>query len=67
MTEDGCKFQYVHNQLFITLIADSYHLMIVGSLLQSLSLFTLSFAKPGQFYMVSVPAGFIAGLPICSD
>jgi len=27
--------------------------MVVGSLLQSLSLFVLSFAKPGQFYLVS--------------
>jgi hypothetical protein len=64
MTEDGCKFRYIHSQLFITLIDDSYYLMIMGSFLQSLSLFALSFAKPGQFYMVSVPAGFIGGLPI---
>jgi hypothetical protein len=64
MTEGGCKFRYVHNRLFMMLIDDSYHVMMVGSSLQSLSLFTLSFAKPGQFYMVSSPADLIDGLPI---
>ncbi|KAG2064674.1 hypothetical protein BDR04DRAFT_1178472 [Suillus decipiens] len=49
-------------RLFITLIADRYHLMIVGSLLQSLSLFALSFAKPGQFYMIIVLQGVLSGI-----
>lgn len=39
-----------------------YHLMIVGSLLQSLSLFTLSFAKPGQFYMIFMVQGVLSGI-----
>jgi hypothetical protein len=64
MTEGGCKFSSAHSRLFIRLIADSHHLMIVGSSLQSLSLFALSFAKPGQFYMVSSPADLIDVLPI---
>ncbi|KAG1820082.1 major facilitator superfamily domain-containing protein [Suillus variegatus] len=41
-----------------------YHLMIVGSLLQSLSLFALSFAKPGQFYMIFVLQGVLSGLGV---
>ncbi|KAG2039270.1 MFS general substrate transporter [Suillus americanus] len=36
--------------------------MIVGSLLQSLSLFTLSFAKPGQFYMIFMVQGVLSGI-----
>jgi hypothetical protein len=43
------------------LIADSYPLMIVGSLLQSLSLFALSLAKPNQFYLVSSPDDIVDG------
>ncbi|KAG1843892.1 major facilitator superfamily domain-containing protein [Suillus subluteus] len=38
-----------------------YRLMIVGSLLQSLSLFALSFTKPGQFYLAFIFQGVIAG------
>ncbi|KAG1768740.1 major facilitator superfamily domain-containing protein [Suillus placidus] len=38
-----------------------YHLMIVGSSLQSLSLFALSFAKPGQFYTILVFQGVLSG------
>ncbi|KAG2152565.1 MFS general substrate transporter [Suillus bovinus] len=38
-----------------------YHLIIAGSALQSLSLFALSFAKPGQLYM-GVLSGFAMGL-----
>ncbi|KAG2152567.1 MFS general substrate transporter [Suillus bovinus] len=38
-----------------------YRLMIVGSLLQSLSLFALSFAKPGQFYLAFMVQGVLAG------
>ncbi|OAX32778.1 MFS general substrate transporter [Rhizopogon vinicolor AM-OR11-026] len=41
-----------------------YHLMIVGSSLQSLSLFTLSLAKPGQFYSVLMIQGVLAGIGI---
>jgi MFS family permease len=42
--------------------------MIVGSLLQSISLFALSFTKPGQFYLVSSPTNLVIdGLPICCD
>jgi hypothetical protein len=62
-TEGGCKLPHVRSSS-LGLISDSYQLMILGSLLQSLSLFALSFAKPGQFYMVSVPTGFIGGLLI---
>ncbi|KIK35978.1 hypothetical protein CY34DRAFT_95236 [Suillus luteus UH-Slu-Lm8-n1] len=43
------------------LIDDSHHTMIVGSSLQSLSLFALSFAKPGQFYMIFVLQGVVSG------
>ncbi|KAG1840764.1 major facilitator superfamily domain-containing protein [Suillus tomentosus] len=38
-----------------------YRLMIVGSLLQSLSLFALSFTKPGQFYLAFMVQGVISG------
>ncbi|KAG1820091.1 MFS general substrate transporter [Suillus variegatus] len=38
-----------------------YRLMIVGSLLQSLSLFALSFTKPGQFYLALMVQGVISG------
>ncbi|KAG2118686.1 MFS general substrate transporter [Suillus discolor] len=38
-----------------------YRLMIVGSLLQSLSLFALSFTKPGQFYLAFMVQGVVAG------
>ncbi|KAG2129528.1 MFS general substrate transporter [Suillus cothurnatus] len=38
-----------------------YRLMIVGSLLQSLSLFVLSFAKPGQLYLAFMFQGVLAG------
>ncbi|KAG1807043.1 major facilitator superfamily domain-containing protein [Suillus subaureus] len=41
-----------------------YHLVIVGSLLQSLSLFALSFAKPGQFYMIFMVQGVLSGIGI---
>ncbi|KAG2140788.1 major facilitator superfamily domain-containing protein [Suillus cothurnatus] len=45
-----------------------YRLMIVGSLLQSLSLFALSFAKPGQLYLVSSTTNLIVdGLLIRGD
>jgi MFS family permease len=56
---------YIYNRLSISeLITDSYRLMIVGSLLQSISLFALSFAKPGQFYLVSSLTNFVVnGLP----
>jgi len=43
----------------LALITSSYHLMLVGSLLQSVSLFTLSLAKPGQFYLVNSTGSFI--------
>ncbi|KAG1737824.1 major facilitator superfamily domain-containing protein [Suillus paluster] len=39
-----------------------YRLMMVGSSLQSLSLFTLSLAKPGQFYLVFMVQGVLAGI-----
>ncbi|KAG2133316.1 major facilitator superfamily domain-containing protein [Suillus clintonianus] len=39
-----------------------YQLMIVGSSLQSLSLFMLSFAKPGQFYFVFMIQGVLSGI-----
>ncbi|KAG2039268.1 major facilitator superfamily domain-containing protein [Suillus americanus] len=39
-----------------------YHLVIMGSLLQSLSLFVLSFAKPGQFYMIFMVQGILSGI-----
>jgi MFS family permease len=38
-----------------------YRLMIVGSLLQSLSLFALSFAQPGQLYLAFMFQGVLAG------
>ncbi|KAG2039274.1 MFS general substrate transporter [Suillus americanus] len=38
-----------------------YRLMIAGSLLQSLSLFALSFAKPGQFHSAFIFQGVLAG------
>jgi hypothetical protein len=38
------------------LIVSSYHLLIGGSLLQSLTLFMLSLTKPGQYYQVRHPA-----------
>ncbi|KAG2139240.1 major facilitator superfamily domain-containing protein [Suillus clintonianus] len=38
-----------------------YRLVIVGSLLQSLSLFALSFTKPGQFYFAFIFQGVLAG------
>ncbi|KAG0698062.1 MFS general substrate transporter [Suillus ampliporus] len=39
-----------------------YQLMIVGSLLQSLSLFVLSLAKPGQFYLIFMVQGVLSGI-----
>ncbi|KAG1837280.1 major facilitator superfamily domain-containing protein [Suillus subalutaceus] len=39
-----------------------YRLMIVGSLLQSVSLFALSFAKPGQFYLIFMVQGVLSGI-----
>ncbi|KAG2746604.1 MFS general substrate transporter [Suillus brevipes Sb2] len=39
-----------------------YHLMIVGSVLQSLSLFVLSLAKPGQFYLIFMVQGVLSGI-----
>ncbi|KAG2743826.1 MFS general substrate transporter [Suillus brevipes Sb2] len=39
-----------------------YRLMIVGSLLQSISLFALSFTKPGQFYLAFIVQGVLAGI-----
>ncbi|KAG1733990.1 major facilitator superfamily domain-containing protein [Suillus lakei] len=39
-----------------------YQLMIVGSALQSLSLFTLSLAKPGQFYLIFMVQGVLSGI-----
>ncbi|KAG2359035.1 major facilitator superfamily domain-containing protein [Suillus spraguei] len=39
-----------------------YKLMIVGSVIQSLSLFTLSFAKPGQFYLIFMVQGVLSGI-----
>ncbi|OAX34607.1 MFS general substrate transporter [Rhizopogon vinicolor AM-OR11-026] len=41
-----------------------YTLMIVGSSLQSLSLFILSLAKPDQFYLVFMIQGVLAGIGI---
>ncbi|OAX33038.1 MFS general substrate transporter [Rhizopogon vinicolor AM-OR11-026] len=41
-----------------------YHLMVVGALLQSLSLFMLSLAKPGQFYLVFIVQGVLAGIGV---
>ncbi|KAG1733991.1 hypothetical protein EDB19DRAFT_1181458 [Suillus lakei] len=43
-----------------------HHLMIVGSSLQSLSLFALSLAKPGQFYMSTPTASYSAVARKCS-
>ncbi|KAG1733995.1 major facilitator superfamily domain-containing protein [Suillus lakei] len=39
-----------------------YQLMIVGTALQSLSLFTLSLAKPGQFYLIFMVQGVLSGI-----
>ncbi|KAF9235614.1 hypothetical protein BU15DRAFT_64709 [Melanogaster broomeanus] len=39
-----------------------YHLVIGGSLLQSFSLFVLSFAKPGQFYQIFLSQGIGSGI-----
>ncbi|KAG1807027.1 major facilitator superfamily domain-containing protein [Suillus subaureus] len=39
-----------------------YRLIIVGSLVQSLSLFALSFAKPGQFYLIFMVQGVLSGI-----
>ncbi|KAG1753561.1 MFS general substrate transporter [Suillus paluster] len=41
-----------------------YRLMILGSSLQSLSLITLSFAKPGQFYLILVVQGALSGIGV---
>ncbi|KAG2152570.1 major facilitator superfamily domain-containing protein [Suillus bovinus] len=52
----------MHRRLSISRkITNSYRLMIVGSLLQSLSLFALSFAKPGQFYLAFMVQGVLSG------
>lgn len=53
--------------MFLELNTYSYQLMIVGSALQSLSLFALSLATPDQFYLVSSPGDFVHGLPIYGD
>jgi MFS family permease len=60
---------YLYSRLLISAqITDSYQLTIVGSLLQSLSLFALSFTKPGQFYLVSNPTDLLVdGLLIRRD
>ncbi|KAG0698068.1 mycorrhiza-upregulated monocarboxylate permease [Suillus ampliporus] len=39
-----------------------YQLMIAGSLIQSLSLFMLSFAQPGQFYFIFIAQGVLSGI-----
>ncbi|KAG1731650.1 major facilitator superfamily domain-containing protein [Suillus paluster] len=39
-----------------------YQLMVVGSSLQALSLFMLSFAKPGQFYLIFMVQGVLSGI-----
>ncbi|KAG1878464.1 MFS general substrate transporter [Suillus tomentosus] len=39
-----------------------YQLMIVGSALQSISLFALSLAKPGQFYLIFIVQGILSGI-----
>ncbi|KAG1840778.1 major facilitator superfamily domain-containing protein [Suillus tomentosus] len=39
-----------------------YHLMITGSLLQSLSLFLLSFSKPNQYYQIFFSQGLGLGI-----
>ncbi|OAX33371.1 MFS general substrate transporter [Rhizopogon vinicolor AM-OR11-026] len=39
-----------------------YHLMVVGSLIQSLSLFMLSLVKPGQFYLILLVQGVLPGI-----
>ena len=44
--------QHILTASWLALIANSYQLMIAGSLIQSVSLFTLSLVKPGQFYLV---------------
>ncbi|KAG1837271.1 MFS general substrate transporter [Suillus subalutaceus] len=41
-----------------------YHMVIAGSSLQSLPLFALSFAKPGQFYMIFMVQGILSGIGI---
>ncbi|KAG1843901.1 major facilitator superfamily domain-containing protein [Suillus subluteus] len=41
-----------------------YYMVIAGSSLQSLSLFVLSFAKPGQFYMIFMVQGILSGIGI---
>ncbi|KAG2130760.1 major facilitator superfamily domain-containing protein [Suillus clintonianus] len=41
-----------------------YHLVITGSLLQSLSLFTLSFAKPDQYYQILLTQGLGSGIAL---
>ncbi|KAG0698063.1 major facilitator superfamily domain-containing protein [Suillus ampliporus] len=39
-----------------------YQLMIAGSLIQSVSLFMLSFAQPGQFYFIFIAQGVLSGI-----
>ncbi|KAG1768546.1 major facilitator superfamily domain-containing protein [Suillus occidentalis] len=41
-----------------------YHLVITGSLLQSVSLFMLSFAKPDQYYQVFLTQGLGSGIAL---
>ncbi|KAH7908549.1 MFS general substrate transporter [Hygrophoropsis aurantiaca] len=38
-----------------------YHLMVGGSLLQSLSVFMLSLTKPGQYYQIFLSQGVLSG------
>ncbi|KAG2039272.1 MFS general substrate transporter [Suillus americanus] len=60
-----CAYLVASSTLVSGLLYDRgwfYHLMIVGSLLQSLSLFALSFAKPSQFYMIFMVQGVLSGI-----
>ncbi|KAG2130615.1 major facilitator superfamily domain-containing protein [Suillus bovinus] len=41
-----------------------YHLVITGSLLQSLSIFMLSFAKPDQYYQIFLTQGLCSGVAL---
>ena len=54
MTEVICECRFTaYSCSYPTGLTTSYHLVIAGSLLQSLSLFMLSFAKPNQYYQVT--------------
>jgi len=53
MIEVTCMSCYLIILFFVTIFG-SYHLMIGGTLLSSLSLFALSFVQPNCFYQVNI-------------